>query len=99
MATVALGGQPYGVVLTGDGRRALVSQYAGGYVDGKYSPGTIAVVDLAAAKLIRQIPVKARPWAMALAGDGRSLYVTHYLHFGREGDRHRDRPRRVRRSA
>ncbi len=85
VATVALGGQPYGVVLSGDGRRALVSQYAGGYVDGKYCPGTIAVVDLAAAKLIRQIPVKARPWAMALAADGRSLYVTHYLHFDGAG--------------
>ncbi len=85
VATVALGGQPYGVVLTGDGRHALVSQYAGGYIDGKYCPGTIAVVDLAAAKLIRQIPVKARPWAMALTGDGRSLYVTHYLHLDKKG--------------
>ncbi len=85
VATVALGGQPYGVVLSSDGLRAFVSQYAGGYVDGKYCPGTIAAVDLATAKLIRQIPVKARPWAMALTGDGRSLYVTHYLHIDGKG--------------
>ncbi|MHC4180190.1 MAG: beta-propeller fold lactonase family protein, partial [Planctomycetota bacterium] len=82
---VELGGQPYGVVLDGRGRRAFVSQYAGGYIDGKYHRGTVAVVGLPAGKLTHRIPVRARPWAMALAPDGRSLYVTHYLALGGEG--------------
>ena len=45
-ATIELVGQPLGVVLSADGRRAFVSEFAGDYIDGIYSPGTIAVVDL-----------------------------------------------------
>ncbi|MBN1422579.1 MAG: beta-propeller fold lactonase family protein [Planctomycetes bacterium] len=79
IAEIPIGGQPYGVILSPDGRRAFVSQYAGGYVDGAYRPGLVAVVDLAKGAVAARIPTRARPWAMALAADGRRLYVTHYL--------------------
>ena len=83
--TIDLGGQPYGVILSPDGSRAFVSKYAGGYLDGTYHAGLIAEVALGSGKPARQVPVKPRPWAMALTGDGRSLYATHYLHVGGKG--------------
>jgi DNA-binding beta-propeller fold protein YncE len=60
-ARIPIDGQPYGVVLTADGRRAFVSQYAGGYIDGHYHPGIVAVVDLETRRTVARIPVKARP--------------------------------------
>ena len=54
---VELGGQPYGVVLSDKSSRAFVSQYAGGYIDGKYVPGIVAVVDVATGHLAERIPV------------------------------------------
>ncbi len=82
---IALGGQPYGVLISPDGRRAYFSQYAGGYVDGKYHAGLIAVVDLAAGRVIARIPVRARPWAMAMGDAAGDLYVTHYLGIDGQG--------------
>lgn len=78
--TMAIGGQPYGVVPSPDGRKVFVSQYAGGYIAGTYHAGALAVVDAAQHKVLKRIPVKSRPWAMAMAKDGKRLYVTHYLH-------------------
>ena len=83
--TIELGGQPYGVLLSGDGGTAFISQYAGAYIEGKYHPGAIAVVDLKSAKVVRRIPVKARPQAMALSSNGKSLYVAHYLQIDGKG--------------
>ncbi len=83
--TIELGGQPYGVILSGDGRRVFVSQYSGAYLQGTYHPGTVAVVDLTTGKIVRQIPVKPRPQAMALDQSRKSLYVAHYLQVDGEG--------------
>lgn len=85
VGTISLGGQPYGVLLSPDGRRAFVSLYAGGYVDGKYQSGLVAVVDLETSKPIARIPVKARPWAMALDATSSSLYITHFLNIAGKG--------------
>jgi len=79
IAEIPIGGQPYGVILSPDARSAFVSQYAGGYVEGVYRPGLVAVVDLPRGEVAARIPTRSRPWAMALAADGRSLYVAHYL--------------------
>lgn len=83
--TIMLGGQPYGVVLNKDGSRAFVSLYAGTYLHGNYHPGAIAVVDLTSEIVARIIPVKPRPWAMALSHNNRTLYVTHFLHINGKG--------------
>ncbi len=80
VARIPIGGQPVGVVLSPDGRRAYVAQYAGAYIDGKYVPGAVAVVDLAESKVTTRIGVKPRPFALAGSADGKSLYVTHYFH-------------------
>jgi YVTN family beta-propeller protein len=85
VGTITSGGQPYGVVLIRNGQRAFVSQYAGGYVEGKYCAGLVSVVDLAAGQVATRIPVQARSWAMTLSGDERSLYLTHYLQLDGEG--------------
>ena len=73
------------MVLSTDGRRAFVAQYAGEYVDGQYVPGAVAVVDLAKREVTARIPVRARPFAMARSADGRSVYVTHYFRIGGKG--------------
>ena len=78
-ATIELAGQPLGVVLSADGRRAFVSEFAGDYIDGVYSPGTIAVVDLVKRSVIKKIPVKPFPFALALDDKRRSLYLTHFF--------------------
>ena len=84
-STIQLSGQPYGVVITADDRFALVSQYAGGYVDGTYRPGIVTMVDLSTGEIENRISAKARPWAMALDETQTTLYVTHYLHIDGEG--------------
>ena len=66
-----------------DGTQAYVSQFAGGYVDGRYMPGLVAVVDLDRGRVATRIAVDAHPFALALAASGEDLYVTHYFH--REG--------------
>ena len=82
-ATIKLPGQPLGVVLSTNGRRAFVSQFAGDYIDGIYSSGTIAVVDLVRRSVIKKIPVKPFPFALAFDDKRRNLYVTHF--FARDG--------------
>ena len=82
-ATIKLPGQPLGVVLSTNGRRAFVSQFAGDYIDGIYSSGTIAVVDLVRRSVIKKIPVKPFPFALAFDAKRRKLYVTHF--FARDG--------------
>ncbi|MBD72224.1 hypothetical protein CMK21_19205 [Candidatus Poribacteria bacterium] len=82
-ATIKLPGQPFGVVLSTNGRRAFVSQFAGDYIDGIYSSGTIAVVDLVRRSVIKKIPVKPFPFALAFDDKRRNLYVTHF--FARDG--------------
>ncbi|MFQ3168636.1 MAG: YVTN family beta-propeller protein [Limisphaerales bacterium] len=84
-AKIPIGGQPVGVVLSTDGRRAFDAQYAGEYVDGQYVPGAVAVVDLAKREVTARIPVRARPFAMARSADGRLVYVTHYFQIGGKG--------------
>ncbi|MFV2067059.1 MAG: YncE family protein, partial [Pirellulales bacterium] len=76
---IPIGGQPVGVVLSTDGRVAYVAQYAGEYLDGKYVPGAVAMVDLVAGKVTARIGVKPRPFALALSADGKTLYVTHFF--------------------
>ena len=39
--------------------------------------GTVAVVDLAGSKLVKEIPVGTRPWGIALSADGRRLYTAN----------------------
>ena len=78
-ATIKLPGQPIGVVLSTNGRRAFVSQFAGDYIDGIYSSGTIAVVDLVRRLVIKKIPVKPFPFALAFDDKRRNLYVTHFF--------------------
>ena len=78
-AAIRLAGQPVGVVLSADGRRAFVSEFAGDYIDGRYSPGVIAVVDLVKQAVIKKVPVKAFPFSLALDEERHLLYVTHFL--------------------
>jgi YVTN family beta-propeller protein len=82
---IAVGGQPYGITVSSDGRLAFVSQYAGGYIDGVYQPGMVTILDMQSYEPVAKIPVKARPWAMAMNADRTSLYVTHYLNLGNNG--------------
>lgn len=57
----------------------------GGYIDGKYSPGVVAIIDLASRRVVKRIATKARPWAMAIRPDDSALYVTRYLHIDHKG--------------
>ena len=82
---IPVGGQPLGIVVTADTSRAFVSQYAGDFIDGRYTPGSIAVVDLQSEMVIKRISVPARPFALALTADGKSLLVTHYFHIDGRG--------------
>ena len=77
-AEIKLAGQPPGVVLSMNGRRAFVSEFAGDYIDGRYSPGIIAV-DLVKRSVVKKIPVKPFPFALALDEKRQHLYVTHFF--------------------
>jgi YVTN family beta-propeller protein len=83
--TIPIEGQPYGLLLLPGGRKACVSRYAGGYEGKKYHPGLVTLVDLAAGKTAGSVAVRPRPWALAAAPDGRSVYVTHYLQIDGNG--------------
>jgi YVTN family beta-propeller protein len=39
--------------------------------------GTVSVIDVAAGKVIADVPVGKRAWNMALTADGRKLYVAN----------------------
>ena len=39
--------------------------------------GTVAVIDPAAPKLLKEVQVGTRPWGIALSADGRSLYTAN----------------------
>jgi YVTN family beta-propeller protein len=39
--------------------------------------GTVAVIDPAGPKLLKEIPVGTRPWGIALSADGRRLYTAN----------------------
>jgi len=62
--------RPMGVVFDAAHKRVYVSTGRG---------GTVAVVqeDGAGAKLLKEIPVGARPWGIALSHDGRRLYTAN----------------------
>ena len=59
--------------------RCMRQQLAGDYIDGIYSSGTIAVVDFVRRSVIKKIPVKPFPFALAFDDKRRNLYVTHLL--------------------
>ncbi len=60
--------RPMGLLLDAARKRLYVSTGRG---------GTIAVVGLEAAKLLKEIPVGKRPWGIALSQDGRRLYTAN----------------------
>jgi YVTN family beta-propeller protein len=63
--------RPMGVVFDAAHKRVYVSTGRG---------GTVAVVQEengAGAKLLKEIPVGARPWGIALSHDGRRLYTAN----------------------
>jgi large repetitive protein len=79
ISRIPLGGQPVGVVLTQDNQYAFVTQYSGAYIKGTYHPGVVSVIDLNKQTVIKQIPVKAQPYAMVCSSDGKKIYITHYF--------------------
>ena len=79
VAAIPLSGQPLGIVLSADGRRAFVSQFAGDYIDGQYSPGAIAVIDTTKRSVIHQVAVKPFPFALAIDSQRQRLYATHFF--------------------
>jgi len=83
--SISVGGQPVGVVLAPDGHCVYVSLYAGGYLQGQYHPGLVAVIHLQTRKPAAFVPVKARPFALATAPARNRLYATHYLHLNGRG--------------
>ncbi|HSD75438.1 MAG TPA: cytochrome D1 domain-containing protein [Steroidobacteraceae bacterium] len=60
--------RPMAVVLDPPRKRLYMSTGRG---------GTVAVVDLATSKLLREIPVGPRPWGIALSADGQRLYTAN----------------------
>jgi YVTN family beta-propeller protein len=60
--------RPAGATTSPDGKRVYVAN--GG-------AGTVSVIDVAAGKVIVDIPVGKRAWNMALTADGRKLYVAN----------------------
>ncbi len=85
IAQIPLGGQPVDVVLSNDGRLAFVTQFSGDYIDGRYAPGAIAVVNIRRRRVVSRIAVAARPFAIAKSADGQSLYVTHFFQIAGRG--------------
>lgn len=79
ITSIPLAGQPVGIVLSAARQVAFVSLFAGDYLDGQYSPGVVAVVDLATNIVIHRVAVKPFPFAMALDAGRNRLYVTHYF--------------------
>ncbi len=59
---------PTGVALSADGRTAWVALSLN---------NTLARVDLAAGKIVREIPVGVAPYAVALSADGRTAWVSN----------------------
>jgi len=66
LATVPVGDAPRGVALTKDGTRAYVAL-------GEES--AVAVVDVAARRVLRRLPTGLEPWSVALTPDGKRLAV------------------------
>ena len=58
---------------------AFISQFAGDYLSGEYPPGAIAVVDRVIRKIVSRVAVRASPFALAIAPDRDSLWVTYYF--------------------
>ena len=68
--TITVPDEPYGVVVTGDGKRA--------YVTHDY-PGTVSEIDLASRKVVRTIPAGQAIRGIAISADEKSLYVTEFF--------------------
>jgi YVTN family beta-propeller protein len=60
---------PCGIALAGDGKRAYVALSIN---------NTLAVVDLEAGKLVREIPIGVAPWGVVLTPDGKTAIVSDW---------------------
>jgi YVTN family beta-propeller protein len=67
IANPPLSGEPYGVAVTPDGRRAYVTQRAG---------NTVTVIDVATRATVATIPTALTPRDVAITPDGTLAYVT-----------------------
>ncbi len=65
-AEIAVGGNPFRIVLSPDGSRAFVANLTG---------PSISVVDLAARRVTQTFRVPVQPTGLAIAPDGNTLYV------------------------
>ncbi|MBI2906764.1 MAG: c-type cytochrome [Chloroflexi bacterium] len=72
IATVPLGGSPYGVVLTHDGRKLYVVKKTYGAQD---ASTTVYVVDTEAKKVVTEIKVGKQPDHVFLTPDGKEVWV------------------------
>lgn len=66
VATIAVGGKPAGVAVSGDGARAYVTS-----PEGKY----LSVIDARERRVVRRIALAGGPLGLAVAPDGRRVYV------------------------
>lgn len=66
VATIAVGGKPAGVAVTGDGARAYVTN-----PEGK----DLSVIDARDRRVLRRIPLEGGPLGLAVAPDGQRVYV------------------------
>jgi len=71
LTTIPVGGLPFGIVITADGRKVYVADHA---------DNMISVLDTAANKVSGTIPVDNGPVGLALTPDGKKLYVTCFEH-------------------
>lgn len=69
VATITVGAQPHGIVLSPDGSRAYVSCYG---------DASIAVVDVAHQRLLQavKLPALSEPYGIAISRDGRYVYAS-----------------------
>ncbi|MBI4320840.1 MAG: beta-propeller fold lactonase family protein [Chloroflexi bacterium] len=72
VATVPLGGSPYGIVLTHDGKKLYVAKKTYGAAN---SSTSVYVVDTEAKKVIKEIKVGKQPDHVFLTPDGREVWV------------------------
>ena len=68
-ATITIGAQPHGIVLSPDGSRAYVSCYGG---------ASIAIIDVAQSRLLQSValPALSEPYGIAISRDGRYVYAS-----------------------
>lgn len=82
--TIPVDAEPYGVVISADGSTAYVATAANAIIDviafkPELPSGRPIRFLFSAPRRLSRIPVGPKPKGVALSGDGRWLYVTHFL--------------------